>query len=148
MAGGTFIQANKKLPGAYINFESVTQAAGTIGERGVATMPLQLEWGLQDTVIELLSTDLSNGHALAKVGLNVEDEEALLLRECLKHCYKLLLWRADKGAVKATAAIGDLTVSAKYAGLKGNHIKVAIIPNQEQFDVVTYYKLTEKTVKP
>lgn len=144
MAGGTFITTNKKLPGAYINFESVAQAAGTIGERGVATMPLQLEWGPQDTVIELLSTDLSNGNALTKVGLNVEDEDALLLRECLKHCYKLYLWRADKGAVKATAAIGDLTVSAKYAGLKGNHIEVAIIQNQEQFDVVTYYKFTEK----
>lgn len=144
MAGGNFLTMNKKLPGAYINFKSVPNATGTIGERGVATMPLQLEWGPQDTVIELLSTDLEDGSSLAKVGTTAFDADSLILRECLKHCYKLLLWRIDKGATKATYTNGGLTVSAKYGGLKGNNIQVAVIANGDKFDVVTYYQQDEK----
>ena len=55
---------NKKLPGAYINFKSVPNAVGTVGERGIATMPLQLEWGPEGEIIELLSTDLEDGNSL------------------------------------------------------------------------------------
>lgn len=144
MAGGNFLTMNKKLPGAYINFKSVPNAAGTVGERGIATMPLALEWGPEGEVIELLSTDLEDGSALTKVGCTAFDADSLILRECLKHCYKLLLWRIDKGATKATHTADGLTVSAKYGGLKGNNIQIAIVENGNKFDVVTFYQTEEQ----
>lgn len=146
MAGGNFLAMNKKLPGAYINFKSVPNATGVLGERGIATMPLQLEWGPAGTVIELLSTDLEDGKSLTKVGTTAFYEDSLILRQCLMHCYKLLVWRIDTGAEKATATLGTLTVTAKYGGKKGNQIQVAIIENEdgETFDVVTFFDQTEQ----
>ena len=144
MAGGNFLTMNKKLPGAYINFKSVPNAVGTVGERGVATMPLQLEWGPEGEVIELLSTDLEDGSSLTKVGTTAFDADSLILRQCLQHCYKLLLWRIDKGATKATHTADGLTVSAKYGGLKGNNIQIAIVENGNKFDVVTFYQTEEQ----
>lgn len=143
MAGGFFTIQNKKLPGAYINFKSVTQAGGQLGGRGVATMPLSLSWGPNDQVIELLSSDLADGKSLAKVGVTAADAASLVLRQCLMHCYKLLVWRIDKGGTKAAATLGDLTVAAKYAGTKGNDIQVAILVNGTAFDVATYVGQSE-----
>lgn len=147
MAGGNFLTMNKKLPGAYINFKSVPNAVGAVGERGIATMPLPLEWGPEGQIIELLSTDLEDGSSLEKIGTTAFYADSLILRECLKHCYKLLLWRIDKGSTKASAEIGSLTVTAKYGGTKGNLLQVAILTNEtneDQFDVVTYFEQTEK----
>lgn len=147
MAGGNYLTYNKKLPGAYINFQSVPNAAGTLGERGIATMPLPLEWGPNHTVIELLSTDLEDGNSLSKVGTTAFYEDSLILRECLKHCYKLLVWRMDTGAAKASATLGNLTATAKYGGQKGNLLQVAVVENEGDsaaFDVVTFFKQTEK----
>lgn len=144
LAGGTYTTMNKALPGAYINYQSVPSPNGTIGDRGIATMPLALEWGAQDQVIELLSTDLTTGDALTKVGVSVFDPDSLLMRECLKHCYKLLIYRIDKGATKATATLGDITASAKHPGLKGNLIQVAIVQNGLKWDVVTFFEQAEK----
>lgn len=147
MAGGNFLTMNKKLPGAYINFKSVPNATGTVGERGIATMPLQLEWGPEGEVIELLSIDLEDGSSLEKVGTTAFYADSLILRECLKHCYKLLVWRIDKGAAKAKATLDGLTATARYGGQKGNFIQVAVLVNEEdntKFDVVTFFEQTEK----
>lgn len=142
MAGGIFLTENKPLPGAYINFESVPQAKSIVGSRGIAAMAAQVSWGPEASVIELYSTDLEDGKSLAKVGVTAFDSDSLLLRECLKHCYKLLLWRINIGGVKASGDLGNLEVTAKYSGTKGNDIKVAIVANATKFDVVTYFKST------
>ena len=46
LGGGTFTVQNKELPGAYINFVSAASASATLSERGIATMPLELDWGV------------------------------------------------------------------------------------------------------
>lgn len=45
LGGGTFLTQNKILPGAYINFISVAQASATLSDRGIATIPLDMNWG-------------------------------------------------------------------------------------------------------
>lgn len=45
LGGGTFLTQNKELPGAYINFVSRTAAAAALSDRGIVTMPLELDWG-------------------------------------------------------------------------------------------------------
>ena len=46
LGGGTFLTQNKILPGAYINFISVANASATLSDRGIATIPLEMNWGL------------------------------------------------------------------------------------------------------
>ena len=50
LGGGTFIAQNKELPGAYINFVSVSAASAVLSDRGVCTMPLELDWGAEGEV--------------------------------------------------------------------------------------------------
>ena len=45
LGGGTFLVQNKILPGTYINFISVAKASATLSDRGIATIPLDMDWG-------------------------------------------------------------------------------------------------------
>lgn len=127
MAGGTFQSQNKTRAGAYINFESVPKPMSKVGTRGVATMPIPLSWGPE--LVELYSTDLVDGTSLAKVGLDVTDEGALILRKQLQHCYKSYIYRLDANGKKAEATIGTKKITAKYAGAFGNKIQIVITQN-------------------
>lgn len=150
MAGGTFLTMNKKLPGAYINFKSVPVPTAAVGSRGIATMPITLSWANEGELVELFSTDLLDGKSLPKVGLTAFDPESLVLRECLKNCYKLLIYPINTGGAKATATIGNLTITARKLGTLGNQIKVVIKKNKTGFDVQTYFKTNKvdsQTVK-
>ncbi len=138
MAGGTFVAMNKVRPGAYINFESVPKPLMTVAERGVVTMPVAMEWGPQDTIITLLSEDLLNGNSIAKIGYDAFDAESLVFREALKNAYKAYIYRADTGGTKATATIGNLTAAAKYAGVVGNRLTIAVVADDSNFKVQTF----------
>ena len=138
MAGGTWITQTKPRPGAYVNFIAAAEDNTGIASRGVATMPLVLNWGPEEEVVEILSTDLADGNAVAKIGYGVSAAESLLFRECLKHCYKLLAYRVNSGGDEATATLGNLVATAKYPGTRGNDLSVAVLTASAAFDVVTY----------
>ena len=53
LGGGIFTAQNKELPGAYINFVSAASASAALSDRGVATMPLELDWGVEGEVFEV-----------------------------------------------------------------------------------------------
>lgn len=142
MAGGTWLSQTKVRPGAYINFKGVPKPVSSLGTRGVVTFPTPMSWGA--TITELLSTDLYDGKSLAKIGYVGTDEEAQLFRLALKNSYKAIVYRLDTGGTKATATVGNLTISAKYAGILGNLITVTIATNGEKFDVITFFKGVEK----
>ena len=57
LGGGSFITQNKVLPGAYINFVSVASASATLSDRGVVTMPLELDWGVEGQIFEVTVAD-------------------------------------------------------------------------------------------
>lgn len=127
MAGGTFTSQNKVRAGAYINFESVPKPMTKVGTRGVATIAIPLSWG--NTLTELYSTDLTDGASLAKVGLDVTDDEALILRKLLSHTYKAFIYRLDTNGTQAEATVGTKKFTAKYAGAFGNNIQLVITQN-------------------
>lgn len=127
MAGGTFQSQNKVRAGAYINFESVPKPMTKVGTRGIGSLAIPLSWGPQ--LIELYSTDLTDGSSLAKVGLDVADEEALILRKHLSHCYKSFIYRLDVNGKKAEATVGTKKFTAKYAGTFGNKIQIVVEQN-------------------
>lgn len=142
MAGGNFLSQNKLRPGAYLNFKGVSKPLNAVGSRGIMTMPVAMGWGA--TITELLSTDLLDGKCLEKIGYTVYDDESQIFREALKNAYKAIIYRLDTGGVKAAATIAPLTATAKYAGIVGNSISIAIVANGSAFDVITYFKGIEK----
>ena len=144
MAGGTWQAQDKVRPGAYINFQAVERKPGMIGNRGIGAICMPLSWGEQGSLIEVLSTDLADS-SKKLIGLTSADAGCKLLDGMLSYCYKALVYRGDTGGSKATVTIGDqetgtLTATARYNGLLGNHIIVAVLEGVSAglFDVSTY----------
>lgn len=135
MAAGTWTTQNKVRPGAYINFNTVPKAVGTVGDRGIMTMPLSLSWGESGKVMAIEAGE----DVFTKLGYSITDPKLLLVNEALKRASKILLYRLNTG-VKATATSDNLTITAKYGGIRGNDITVKITANIDQptkFDVST-----------
>lgn len=137
MAGGTWTTENKVRPGAYFNFRPAADSQSTIADRGVATMPVVMSWGPEGTVMEIYSTDLANGSAKPLLGYGAGESGSLIFRECLQHCYKLLAYRVN-GGTKAAASAGGITATAKYSGLRGNDLQLAVEALESGFAVITY----------
>ena len=55
--GGKFTTQNKKLPGAYMNFVSASKATSTIGERGVAALAIECDWGVDTGIFTVTAED-------------------------------------------------------------------------------------------
>lgn len=139
MAGGIWLSQNKTRPGAYINFTSVPKSSMTTGDRGIVALPVELDWGAEDKLIEVLSTDLLTGDSKKAIGVTATDSGAKLLAGALSYCYKALVYRANYGGSKASAIIGGCLVTAKYNGTFGNKIIVAVERDGSGiFEVITY----------
>jgi hypothetical protein len=141
MAGGTWSSMNKERPGVYINVVSEPQALGTIGERGTTALALSLPWGPAKQLV----TVEAGADTLDVLGYDISDPTLLLVRESLKRAKTLLLYRLNEGT-KASATQGDLTITAKYSGERGNDISIVIqsnIDDPSKFDVKTLVKGTE-----
>ena len=135
MAGGTWTAQNKTRTGVYINFRSEQQALGTLGERGIVSLPLALSWGPAKQVI----TVEAGADTFDTLGYPITAPQLLLVREALKRAGTLLLYRLNTGT-QASATVGGLTVTAKYGGARGNDISVVIqanIDDPAKFDVKT-----------
>ena len=142
--GGTFTSYNKVRAGAYFNFKSVPRPMITVGDRGISSIPLELNWGATGSLIEVFSEELLNGESLAKVGFTAYDSQSKLLNLMLQNCYKVLVYRTNTGGAKATATVGNLTATAKYSGTFGNSIIISIVANGSLFDVSTFVNGSQK----
>lgn len=135
MAGGTWKTQNKNRAGVYINTETTGQSLGTIGERGVVSLPLSLSWGPSKQII----TVEAGADTKEVLGYDITAPELLPLHEALKRASKVLVYRLNAGTV-ATATSTGLTVTAAYGGLRGNNIRIIIqnnIDEPSKFDVIT-----------
>ncbi|AIY81368.1 phage tail sheath protein [Clostridium botulinum] len=148
MAGGTWEKQNKIRAGAYVNFKSKKNNDSSNNERGVMALPLILPFGPEKTIVKIDNeTDL-----LGTIGIEINEESTLMLKEALKKAKTVLLYRLNEG-VKATKVLGELTVTSKWSGSKGNDIRIQIQTNvndEAKFDVITfleYTKLDTQTVK-
>lgn len=134
LGGGTFTVQNKVLPGSYINFISAAAASAALSDRGIATMPLELDWG-SSGVVEVTNGDFQK-NSLKIFGYSYDSEKLKGLREVFKGAKTLYAYRLNGGGVKAA----NTFATAKYAGIRGNDIKIVIQANaddEEKFDVTT-----------
>lgn len=135
LGGGYFTAQNKVLPGSYINFVSSSAVGTTVSDRGVVAMAAELNWGASG-IITIDSEVLLTG-ILKTVGYEYTADETKVIREVMRHARKLLLYRLNGDGVKAS----NTYATAKYAGTRGNDIKVAISANADdasKWDVTTY----------
>ena len=142
IGGGTFTLQNKVLPGTYVNFVSASGGVSA-GSRGVASVPVELNWGAEGTIIKMDAGDF-NKQAVTVFGYDATAPELLLIREAFKRAKTLLIYRVNGGGSKAIKEIGGITVTARYSGTRGNAVRVAVLQNLDSsFDVVTYLDTTE-----
>lgn len=148
LGGGTFTAQNKILPGSYINFVSLNKANTSLSDRGIVTMPLVLDWGVSDQVIEITNADFQK-NALKLFGYDYSHEKMKGLRDLFLNAQKLYAYRLNGSGEKATCTYA----TAKYAGIRGNDLKVVIqknVDDNSKFDVKTILGTTivdEQTVK-
>ncbi|MBR5269462.1 MAG: phage tail sheath family protein [Anaerotignum sp.] len=138
LGGGTFLVQNKVLPGAYINFVSRPRAMGSLGERGVVCVGMELDWGAEG----MAAVEAADFRTDSKMlfGYDYLSDEMKDMRELFLHARTVKIYRLNSGE-KAAASAGGMTVTAKYAGKRGNDICIAVVENVDEegvFDVETY----------
>lgn len=145
LGGGNFVAQNKKLPGTYINFISASKASSAISDRGIAAIAVELDWGADNEIIEISSSDF-NKNTLKLLGYDYASDKLKGLRDLFLNIRKLYLYRLNPGEkAKVTIEAGDgktgITVTAKYSGTRGNDIRIVVQKNLDddtKYDVSTY----------
>lgn len=134
MAGGTWTSQNKKQPGVYINVKSNMAQSVSVGDRGIVAICEPLSWGPEGEIMTINVDDDFTQY----IGYDFTNDKALFLREIFKGSgstkgpVKVMLYRpTTTGAAKATATIAPLTITAKYNGVRGNDISVAVVADPD-----------------
>ena len=136
LGGGSFTTQNKELPGAYINFVSAASASTALSDRGIATMPLELDWGKEGEVFEVTSGDFQKD-SLKIFGYAYDSPKMKGLRDLFIGAKTLYAYRLNGGGTKAE----NTFAAALYGGTRGNDLKIVIQANADdskKFDVITY----------
>ena len=140
LGGGTFVTQNKELPGAYINTVSLATASATLSDRGIATMPLVLDWGVEGAVFEVTNADFQK-NSMKIFGYPYNHEKMKGLRDLFKNTSILYTYRLNGGGTKAS----NTYATAKFGGVRGNSLKVIIqknVDDDSMFDVKTVMDTT------
>ena len=135
LGGGTFVTQNKELPGAYINFISAASANAALSERGIATMPLELDWGVDGDVFEVTNGDFQK-NSLKIFGYDYTHDKLKGLRDLFLNTQTLYAYKLTSGGTKAANTFAE----ALYGGVRGNDLKITIQVNADDdtlFDVKT-----------
>ena len=139
LGGGTFITQNKILPGAYINFISVSNASATLSDRGIATIALEMDWGVEGKIFTVEQADFIK-KSQSIFGYAYTADALKPIREIFRHAKTVHFFRLNAGGTKAT----NTYATAKYAGTRGNELKIVIESNENSttatplYDVITY----------
>lgn len=135
LGGGTFLVQNKELPGAYINFVSKSAATATLSERGIATMPLELDWGVSGEIFKVTNEEFHES-SREIFGYEYSDDKLKGLRDLFLNTQTLYAYRLNGDGKKA----GNDLAEALYSGERGNDLKIVVQVNADDeslFDVKT-----------
>ena len=128
---------NKELPGAYINFVSKAAANAALSGRGIATMPLEMDWGAADKVFTVTNADLQK-NSMEIFGYAYTDEKLKGLRDLFLNTEVLYGYRLNGGGKKA----GNALAEAAYPGIRGNDLRIIVqvnVDDESLFDVKTLF---------
>lgn len=148
LGGGTFTVQNKELPGAYINFISAASANAALSDRGIATMPLEMDWGVDGEVFEVTNEDFLK-NSLEIFGYEYSHEKLKGLRDLFLNAKTLYAYKLNQGSERA----GNGLATAVHGGTRGNDIKIVVrknVDDEKLFDVKTLLgniEVDEQTVE-
>lgn len=143
--GGSFTSQNKDLPGNYINFVSAAAASAALSDRGIATMPLELDWGPENEVFEVANEDFQK-NSRKIFGYSYDNEKLKGLSDLFLGAKILYAYRLNSGGTKASNDFAE----ALYGGTRGNDLKIAVQTNADdegKYDVTTYFDTTAVDVQ-
>ncbi len=135
LGGGTFLVQNKELPGTYINFVSAASASATLSDRGIATMPLEMDWGISGEIFEVTNEDFQK-NSRDIFGYEYTSDKLKGLRDLFLNTRVFYGYRLNGNGKKAANALAE----ALHSGIRGNDLKVVIEINADNdalFDVKT-----------
>ncbi len=135
LGGGTFVTQNKELPGAYINFISAASANAALSDRGIATMPLKLDWGVDGEIFKVTNEEFKK-NSLEVFGYDYTHSKLKGLRDLFLNIQTLYVYKLTSGGQKASNDFAE----ALYSGVRGNDLKIVIQQNTDDetlFDVRT-----------
>lgn len=135
LGGGIFVTQNKELPGAYINFVSAASANAALSERGIATMPLELDWGVDGEIFEVTNGDFQK-NSMKIFGYDYTHDKLKGLRDLFFNTQTFYGYKLTSGGVKASNNLAE----ALYSGVRGNDLKIIIQNNADDdtlFEVKT-----------
>ena len=127
LGGGTFVVQNKELPGAYINFVSASAANAALSERGIATMPLVLDWGVSGSVFEVSGSEFQK-NSMELFGYEYTHGKLKGLRDLFMNTQTFYGYRLNGEGRKAE---NDLA-RARYTGIRGNDLRIVVQVNADQ----------------
>ena len=113
LGGGTFLVQNKELPGAYINFVSKAAATATLSERGIATMPLELDWGKEGEIFEVTNGDFQK-NSTEIFGYEYTNDKLKGLRDLFLNTQTFYAYRLNGNGKKASNDLAE----ALYSGVR------------------------------
>lgn len=140
MAGGNFdINQSKIRPGSYMNFEAKPKVKLSTAKRGTCVIPLiGYDWGPDGEFVTL--TNDSPDAEIAKLGRSIYSENDLtrLVKLAFENATKVHVYIIS-GGNKAKKTEDNITMTAKYAGTRGNKLTVSGTANTEGgFNVSVY----------
>lgn len=129
----------KVRPGNYINFKAQKKMQVSSSSRGTAVIPLVgYDWGPDGEFIKLTS-DAPDAE-IVKLGRSIysDDEKIMLVRLAMETAAVVYVY-VVAGGKKASKTVEGLTATAKYAGKRGNDIRISSKANTAGgFDISVY----------
>ncbi len=138
LGGGSFLVQNKELPGAYINFISKSAASAVLSERGIATMPLEMDWGVSGEIFEVTNGDFQK-NSMEIFGYEYTSDKLKGLRDLFLNTQTFYGYRLNGGGKKAQNSLAE----ARYSGIRGNDLKIIIQANADNEDMLDVKTLLE-----
>lgn len=137
--GANWEAQNKVRPGVYSRNTSEDMTLAQVSDRGVCAMPMKLDWGIKG-----LTRLVRGENLLKKIGYSITDPAIFPIKEAFKNARIIYLYNVAGEGQKATAIDGELTVTAKLDGKRGNDITVVIEQNlDDSYEVTVILGITE-----
>ena len=119
-----------------MNFISKAAATASLSDRGIVTMPLEMDWGVEGEIFEITNADFQK-NSLKIFGHAYTDDALKGLRDLFINAKTLYTYRLNGGGTKAS----NTFATALYGGTRGNDLKIIIQANADDpssWDVMTY----------
>lgn len=114
LGGGSFTTQNKVLPGTYINFVSAAAATASLSDRGICTMPLELDWGPDEQVFTVTNEDFQKNSKMI-FGYAYDSDKLKGLRDLFINAVTMTAITGSSDVATASLAkLKDMTKGTAY----------------------------------